>query len=78
MSIKTDVATLVTLLDPPADIPPAEARQMIEEHISPRQQRVLRKQLERLTKLDLRLARQKGPIWLTSHEGQDWLERTAI
>jgi len=76
MGVENDTRLLVNLLDPPPEIPPAEARLLLREHIPPGDIRRLVRRLEILQKHkpdDLEHAREHGPEWLTSNEGRQWL-----
>ncbi|HVZ76128.1 MAG TPA: hypothetical protein VG934_02555 [Candidatus Paceibacterota bacterium] len=79
MSVETDTKILIDLLDPPRTISHNEARTLIREHIPPRDIRRLRYKLETIKNdpVALEHARERGPEWLTSKDGRQWLGEQA-
>jgi hypothetical protein len=79
MSINTDTKVLIDLLDPPPEIPHHEAMKLIREHIRPSRIRWLRRNLEAIKhdEATLEYARERGPEWLASKEGDLWLREQA-
>ena len=73
MGIKAQARALAHLLDPKPQLSIEEAQKILLENLRPQEIQDWRHRLEAMPSERRSVARERGPMWLKSPEGQQWL-----